>query len=59
MARKGVKPLAVAAAVGMNRSSLYRRLSGDTPFSLDEILAIAACLGVPAGSFFAREAVAS
>ncbi|MFD5599217.1 helix-turn-helix domain-containing protein [Leucobacter sp. NPDC058333] len=52
MARKGLKPLAVAAAVGMNRSSIYRRLNGDTPFDLDEILAIADVLEVPASSFF-------
>ena len=52
MARKGVKPLAVSSAVGINRSGMYRRLKGDTPFTLDELLAIASFLDVPAGSFF-------
>lgn len=58
MARRDVRPVAVAAAIGMNRSSIYRRLNGDTPFTLDEILAIAAYLDVPAGSFFEREMAA-
>ena len=60
MARRGVRPLAVAEAVGINRSGMYRRLNCETPFTIDEILAIASYLKVPAGSFFAREmAVAS
>lgn len=55
MARRGVKPLAVSVAIGLNRSSMYRRLSGDTSFSVDELLAIASYLDVSPGSFFPQE----
>ncbi len=58
MARKGVKPLEVSSGIGLNRSGMYRRLNCETPFTLDELLAIAAFLGVSASSFFPQEVTA-
>lgn len=49
----------IAAALGWSQQFLSRRLTGDQPFALDEIEALASELGVPISQFstpFAREA---
>lgn len=48
----------IAAALGWSQQFLSRRLTGDQPFALDEIEALASELGVPITQFsapFARE----
>lgn len=59
IARAGVNAKTVAMESGIPTSTLYRRLNGESSFSVDELLAIAAVLGVEVRSFLpAREAVA-
>ena len=48
MARAGLSQASLAESLGLQQQSLSRRLSGKTPFTLDEAFAIATVLGVPA-----------
>lgn len=57
MARRHHTQSSLAEAVGMRQQALSRRLSGVTPFTIDELAAIAAALSVPMTELI-REAVA-
>lgn len=45
MARKRVNQTKLAAALGKSQAYISRRISGDTPMDLDDLLAIARYLG--------------
>jgi len=45
-ARKRIKQSAVARAIGMSQQALSRRWTGDLPFDLYELEAVASVLGV-------------
>lgn len=47
MARRHHTQSSLAESVGMRQQALSRRLSGATPFTIDELAAIAETLSVP------------
>ena len=47
IARAGVRQKAVAAHLGMSQGALSRRITGASPFTLDELARVAGFLGVP------------
>lgn len=47
LARRRLRQADVAAALGMTTSALSRRLTGETPFDVDELEALAAHLELP------------
>ncbi|MCV7186995.1 helix-turn-helix domain-containing protein [Mycolicibacterium thermoresistibile] len=57
MARTKRTQSALAHSIGMKQQALSRRLSGRTPFTVDEIAEIARCLDVPVAALFATEPV--
>lgn len=52
LARERTKQSDVAEALGLSRSQLSRRLSGQISFSAEEIAHLAQFAGVPVGQFF-------
>ena len=56
MARKRYKNIALAAELGVTPQSLSRRLSGEQPFTIDELVTVAHFLGVPLEEFTAAAA---
>lgn len=59
MARQRMSASKLAPQVGMTQSALSRRLTGDVPFDVDELVAIAVVLDVPPARFFPRGAYES
>ena len=53
VARKGVSQTLVAEQAGMSNASLSRKLKGQYPFGVDELLAIAPLLDTTASSILA------
>jgi len=47
MARRSHSQVSLAPLVGMRQQALSRRLSGRTPFTIDELARIAGALEVP------------
>ncbi|MGA5542729.1 helix-turn-helix domain-containing protein [Mycobacterium sp. NPDC051198] len=47
MARRGVSQTKVAGVLGLSQSAISARLSGRTPFDVNELVAIADYLDVP------------
>jgi transcriptional regulator with XRE-family HTH domain len=47
MARRSHSQISFAPLVGMRQQALSRRLSGKTPFTIDELARIASALEVP------------
>jgi len=47
LARRNLRADALAAIVGLTRSGIYSKMSGRTPFTVAELLAISAAWGVP------------
>lgn len=52
IARAGLSHRKLAAAMGINRGVLHRRLNGTVRFRADELQAIADYLGVPVSRFY-------
>lgn len=50
MARRRLSQTELAGVLGISQTAVSRRLSGDTRFSVDELLKVAGWLGVPAAS---------
>ena len=46
MHRKGYKRSAVAKELGMSQVSLYRRMTGETPWTLQEMYGLSDLLGI-------------
>ncbi len=59
MARQSRTQRQLAAALGIDQPSISLRLRGERPFRAEELVAIAAFLGVAAGSFMPVETTAS
>jgi len=57
MGRKRISGLQLARACGLTQSAMSRRITGHTPFDVNEIAAVAAELGVEVGSLFPPRAV--
>ena len=51
VARKNVSQREVAKAIGKSQAAAWRRLSGNYPFNVTELQAIADLLGVPVARF--------
>ena len=56
LARQRVSQFVVADRLGLSQAAVSRRLSGGTPFELDEVEAIASLLGVPLVDLIAERA---
>jgi transcriptional regulator with XRE-family HTH domain len=50
LARRRISGKEMASALGLSQFAMSRRLRGETPFSLDELDAVARHLGVPVSS---------
>lgn len=55
MARSKRTQSSLANSIGMKQQALSRRLSGRTPFTVDEIAVIARYLEVPVATLFGAE----
>lgn len=51
MARQQVSQQHIAAALGVSRQAVSRRITGEVPWDLSELEKVAAVLGVPVNSF--------
>lgn len=51
MEAQGATRLGISESTGIPRTTLLRRLSGASPFTIAELEAIAKCLGVPVHTF--------
>lgn len=52
LARNRRSGRSVALQLGWNQNYIWRRLTGDTPFSIEDLAAIAEVLDVPVATFF-------
>ncbi len=57
MARRRVTQSDVAKALGMKQTAVSRRLTGQVPFDVNELTAVAAFLGVPVAALLGAHAV--
>lgn len=55
MARQRLSGRALAVRLGWPQNRMSRRLAGVTPFTVDELMLVAAELKVPVTSFFSLE----
>lgn len=53
MARRRISGVQLAKRIGKSQTYVWRRLSGETPFDVDDLEALAGALGVPATAFLA------
>jgi transcriptional regulator with XRE-family HTH domain len=51
LARRNISKTEAAAKLGISRTLLWNRLRGESPFTVDELEALAELLGVPAARF--------
>jgi len=58
LARKRIPQSDLAEVLGVSQAGISRRLSGATPFDVNELAAVAAFLGVPVGKLMPAENVA-
>lgn len=58
MARRGVSQTRVAERLGISQSAVSARLSGRTPFDVNELVTIADFLGVPVTALIGERASA-
>lgn len=54
LGRRRMSSVALARSIGKSHTYVWRRLSGETAFDLDDLQAIAATLGVSPGSLLPR-----
>lgn len=59
MARRGVSQTDLSNRLGMNQSQISKRLSGTIAFTIDELVAIAATLGVPLSTLIPADVAAA
>lgn len=59
MARRGQTQTSLAIAVDMTQQALSRRLSGRTPFTIDELAKVADVLGVSVTALIGEAAVSA
>lgn len=52
LARRGWSGTRLALALGVTQASISRRLTGDVPFDVDDLVRISEALGVHPGTFF-------
>ncbi|MEI3845244.1 MULTISPECIES: hypothetical protein [unclassified Microbacterium] len=51
------KQAAIAAALHLSRMATWRRMSGETPFTAADLIAIAPVIGVPVAAFYSDAAI--
>ena len=56
LARRKIPQSGLVAVLGMSEVSVSRRLRGETPFDINELVAVAEFLGVPVARFLPSEA---
>lgn len=59
LARRKINGTEFATALGWPRTTAWRRLNGNTAFTLDELTAVASFLEVPVADLLPREPVAA
>ncbi|MGW0043443.1 helix-turn-helix domain-containing protein [Rhodococcus sp. NPDC003348] len=58
MARRRISQSALASRLGISQSSMSRRLSGESPFTVDELLRLAEIFEVPVTDLLAASRAA-
>jgi|SRR6185312_11198497 len=58
LARENLTQEQLAQHIGLSRTGVYRRLNGDTAFTVDELTATAECINVPLASLLTPQAPA-
>lgn len=58
MARRNVRQITVAKRLGISQAAISRRLSGETEFSVAELLQVADLLGVTAAHLLGEDVAA-
>ena len=56
LARRKIPQSGLVSVLGMSEVSVSRRLRGETPFDINELVAVAEFLGVPVARFLPSEA---
>ena len=56
-ARRGLRQADLAGSLGVSQETLSRRLTGRVPFDVDELVDVAAALGVDVAELFTRHPV--
>lgn len=56
LARRNISKTDAAAKLGISRTLLWNRLRGESPFTVDELEALAELLGIPAARFLSSGA---
>ena len=56
LGRKRIPQADLANVLGVSQAGISRRLSGDTPFDVNEVAAVADFLGVPVALLFGETA---
>lgn len=56
MARQRLPQIALAKHLGLSQAAVSRRLNGQTPFDVNELVAVAALLDVPAAALLGEVA---
>lgn len=59
LARRNISRTDAAAALGISRNLLWQRLRGESPFTVDELEAMAELIGVPVSTFLRENTPAS
>lgn len=59
MARRGIRQTLLAEHLGLSQAAVSRRVNGQTPFDVDELIKVAALLGVPAAALLGDDVAAA
>lgn len=59
LARKGLSQRALADVLGKSQTYIYRRLNGETPFTIDDLALIAGHLEIPLAALIADSSPAA
>ncbi|WP_194385309.1 helix-turn-helix domain-containing protein [Microbacterium luteum] len=56
-AEKQIKQSALAAALHVSRMAMWRRTTGETPITAQELIVLARVIGVPVAAFYSESPV--
>lgn len=52
-----VKQSTLAAGLHVSRMAMWRRMTGETPFTAEEMIVVSRVIGVPVSAFYSESAV--
>jgi transcriptional regulator with XRE-family HTH domain len=59
LARRKIRGADLAAVLGLSRTTMWRRLNGEHPFDINELVAVAAHIGVPVSDLLPQQSTAA